>query len=399
MSAAGNELAGASPSTAGGQRSAAVGATVSVRPLAGRGDVSRFVALPRRIYEGDPNWVPPLDRDVKALMNRARHPFHRHADVEFFLAWRDNQPVGRVAAVVNHAYNDFHQEKAGHFGLFECIDDDAVAGALLGAAEAWLRQRGVDRIMGPFNLSTNDEICSPGVLIDGFDTPPMVMMGHTPRWYAGLMERAGYGKSMDLLAYWIPGLEKAERLKRGLKRVQDQVGVTIRPVNMKKFDAEIEAIQSVYNKAWERNWGFVPMTDEEVRHMAKNIRPVVNPKLCAIAEVNGEPVGFALAVPDYNQALRHVGGRLFPFGLLKLLWHRRTIDAARVITLGVKRDYRQKGLDAAMVAHLCIEGPRAGYPKGECSWILETNWQMRRGIERNGGYVYKTYRVYEKPIS
>jgi GNAT superfamily N-acetyltransferase len=393
MSAAGRGLAGASAAAA-----TKSGEHLDIRPLAGRADVTRFIRLPWRIYAADPQWVAPLEMDVRALLNRAKHPFHRHADTEFFLAWRGGEPVGRIAAVMNRQYNEFHGERTGHFGLFECIDDEDVARALLAAAEDWLRAHGADRMAGPFNLSTNDELFSPGVLIDGFDSAPMIMMAHTPPYYAALLEAAGFAKSMDLLAYWIPGTEKAERLKRGMARVQELANVTIRPIEMKRFDAELDAIQAVYNSAWERNWGFTPLTDAEVRHMATHLKPVVNPRLCVMAEVDGQPVGFCLAIPDYNQALRPVRGRLFPFGLFKLLWHRRRIDAARVVTLGVKPGFRQKGLDAAMIVHLCVEGPKAGYPKGECSWILETNLQMRRGIERNGGSVYRTYRVFEKPI-
>jgi hypothetical protein len=396
MSAVGRGLAGASRSGAEAARPALD--PLQVRRLGGRGDVRRFIRLPWRIYGDDPKWVAPLEMDVRALLDREKHPFHRHADVEFFLAWRGGEPVGRIAAVMNRQYNEFHGERTGHFGLFECIDDAAAARALLDTTEGWLRARGADRVVGPFNLSTNDELFSPGVLIDGFDTAPMVMMAHTPPYYAALLHGAGYVKSMDLMAYWLAGLEKAERLKRGMARVQALANITIRPVEMKRFDAEIEAIQAVYNTAWERNWGFTPMTDAEIRHMARHLKPVVNPRLCVIAEVDGRPVGFCLAVPDYNQALRHVKGRLFPFGILKLLWHRRRIDAARVVTLGVMPGFRQKGLDAAMTVHLCIEGPKAGYPKGECSWILETNWHMRRGMERIGGQVYRTYRVFEKNL-
>jgi hypothetical protein len=388
---------------AAGARNAGHGAArsagVRVTTVAGRRDVQRFIRLPWRIYRDDPVWVPPLIRDVRFLLDRDRHPFHRHAEVEYFLAWRGNDCVGRVAAIVNHTHVRFHEENAGFFGLFESIDDPAVAGALLDAAAQWVAQRGMTTLRGPMNFSTNDELCSPGVLIDGFDTPPAIMMAHTPPYYATLLEGAGFAKAKDLIAYIVEGEEPPERLVRGLARVNRAHGITVRTLDMRNFDAEVRRIQEIYNSAWERNWAFVPMSEEEIDHLAASLKPVVNPRLCIIAETaDGLPVGFALALPDYNQALRHVNGRLFPFGLFKLLWYRRRIDTARIITLGLRREFRHKGLDASLIVHLFREGPPIGFPRGECSWILEDNWEMRRGIERIGGYAYKTYRVFEKSL-
>lgn len=381
-----------------GDASARAAAPVVVRTVATRGDRDAFIRLPWRIYRDDPVWVPPLIQDVRLLMNRGKHPFHWHADVEFFTAWRGGDLLGRIAAIVNRRYVEFQEDPLGFFGLFECTDDADVAQALLTAAERYVASRGMRAVQGPFNLSTNDELYSPGVLVDGFDTPPVVMMAHTPRYYAPLFERAGYAGAKDLLAYWLVGPEPPERLVRGTERILKRSGAVIRALDLRQFDAEVARVQEVYNSAWERNWGFVPMSEAEIQHMAKQLRPVVNPNLCALAEVNGEPVGFALALPDYNQALRKLNGRLFPFGIVKLLWHRRKINAARVLTLGLKKPFRHQGLDAALILHLYREGVRAGYPKGECSWILEDNWEMRRGLERIGGQVYKTYRVYEKRL-
>ena len=386
-----------------GPRSVAVpgrsGGRVEVRQVAGRRERDAFLRLPWRIYGDDPAWVPPLLHDVRTLLDPDRHPFHEHAEVACFLAWRGDRPVGRIAAILNRAHIEFHEEQAGFFGLWETIDDAGVAGALLETAEQWLSERGMRTIRGPFNLSTNDELYSGGVLIDGFGFPPIVMMAHSPPYYPSLLEGAGYSKSMDLLSYWLAGEQPPERLTRGADRILRREGIVIRPIDMRRFDAEVAVVQDIYNSAWERNWGFLPMTGAEIQHMAKQLRPVINPRLCAIAEADGEPVGFALGLPDYNQAIRHVNGRLLPFGLLKLLWYRRRIDAARVLTLGVKRGYRNKGLDALLILHIWREGVRAGYAKGECSWILEDNWDMRRGLERIGASVYKTYRVYEKQLS
>lgn len=372
------------------------GALLRVDAVEGRRDLRRFLRLPWSIYAGDPHWVPPLLVEQRKLLDRERHPFHEHADVEYFLARRGDRVVGRIAAIVNHRHIDFHEEKVGFFGFFECEDDPASARALLGAAEDWLRQRGMRAARGPMNFSTNEEC---GLLVDGFDTPPMIMMTHNPPYYRRLLESAGYGKAKDLLAYYLVDDGVPARLVRGVERVQKRAGAVIRPLRMKRLEQEIEIIRDIYNSAWERNWGFVPMTDAEFDEMARQLKQIVNPEICLIAEVDGAPVGFALALPDFNQAVRHADGRLLPLGLFKVLWHARRIDAARVITLGVKPSHRRLGLDAMMMLRIWQKGTASGYHRGECSWILEDNWDMRRIMERLGGVVYKTYRIVEKPIS
>lgn len=369
---------------------------VRVDAVRGRRDLKRFLTLPWRIYTDDPEWVPPLLADRKALLDRRTHPFHDHAEAEYFLARRGDDVLGRIAAVVNHRHNEFHGDRTGFFGFFESVDDPAVAGALLSTAQAWVADHGMDRIRGPMNLSTNEEC---GLLVSGFDRSPAVMMTHNPPYYARLLEAAGYAKAKDLLAYWLEGPEPPQRLVRGVERLQRSEEVEIRSLDKRRFRDEVGRIQQVYNSAWNRNWGFVPMTDAEFENLAAELRPVVEPTLCLIAEVRGEPVGFALALPDFNQALRHIDGRLFPFGLLKLLWYRRKIDTARIITLGLKPDYRRMGLDAALYLRLYRNGVAAGFTRAECSWILEDNWEMRRALERLGAEVHKTYRIYEKRLA
>lgn len=372
---------------------------VSIRAVAGGAELDKFIQLPWRIYRDDPQWVPPLVADVRAALD-PKHPFHAHAEHQLLLAWRDGQVIGRIAAIVNRAHNEFYEDSLGFFGLFECIDDTAVADALLREAEAWLRARGMTAVMGPVNLSTNEELSSPGVLVDGFDSPPVVMMGHTPSYYARLLETCGYAKAKDLLCYWAEGQDMpTDRLMQRLKRYSDAAQLTVRSVDMKKFDAEVAIVQEIYNNAWEKNWGFIPMTPAEIGYMAKHLKPVIVPELCALAYIEGEPVAFALALPDYNQVLRRLNGRLLPFGVFKFLWYRRKINAVRVITLGVKPEHRQKGIDAMLIAHIFREAKQLNMARGECSWILEDNWAMRRGIERIGGSVYKTYRVYEKQFT
>src|SRR5690606_5052883 len=296
-------------------------AAVTVRPVADRADLNRFIRFPWRIYANDPVWVPPLLSDLKTVLDRRRHPFHQHADVEYFLARRGDEVVGRIAAIVNHRHNEFHEERTGFFGFFECIDDADVAGALLETAEAWLRERGMERVYGPESFSTNEE-SGLGLLVDGFDKPPVIMMAHTPPYYPKLVEGAGYVKAKDLLAYWLDDQRPPERLVRGVERLRQAERVKLRTLNLKDFAGEVARIKDIYNSAWERNWGFVPMTDAEFDHLARQLRPVVNPRLCAIAEVDGEPVGFALALPELNHALKHVDGRLLPLGPSKVPCHR-----------------------------------------------------------------------------
>ncbi|MFW5946916.1 MAG: N-acetyltransferase [Gemmatimonadota bacterium] len=372
-------------------------ATVVV-PVRDRAARDRFIRFPWRVYADDPAWVPPLIADVRKLM-APDHPFQQHADTEFFLAIRDDEVVGRVAAAVNHEYNAFHETRTGFVGLFEAVDDPAVADRLLTTAADWLRDRGMAEAIGPFNLSTNDELCSPGVLLDSHDTPPALLMAHTPPYYRRLFEDAGWSKTRDLLSYRLEADAPPDRLVSGVKRMTSRIaGLTVRQIELKRLDREIELVKEVYNAAWERNWGFAPLTDAEIQHLADELKPIIDERFALLAEVDGEPVGFALGLPDYNQALRHVNGRLFPFGIFKLLWHRRKIDQLRVFTLGLKPEYRRKGIDALFYLKIFENGIGAGIHRAEAGWILEDNWGMRRGLERMGAYVFKTYRVYGREL-
>lgn len=366
---------------------------LQVTPVQTRRDMREFIALPWRLYRGNPAWVPPLLLDLKKLLDPRKHPFHRHAEVGYFLARRGPHLVGRIAAVVNHQYVGFHEDRTGFFGFFESLDDQETATALLTTAERWVTARGMQRIHGPMNFSTNEEC---GLLIDDFLSPPVIMMPYNLPYYAPLIESAGYLKAKDLMAYLIDDTTPPERLVRGVASLQERYDITIRPISLAHFQRDVAQLLEVYNSAWERNWGFVPMTEDETADLARQLRRIGDPRLCLLAESKGEPVGFALALPDYNQALRHINGRLLPFGFLKLLWHRRHIDTARVLALGLKPEFRRLGLDAMLYLHLWRIAPAIGFPRVECSWILEDNRLMRRGLERAGARPYKTYRVYEK---
>jgi GNAT superfamily N-acetyltransferase len=370
-----------------------------VREVPRGGSLTPFLDVAWKVNAADPMWVPPLRMAVGDALNRDKHPFHLHADVAYFIAERGGEAVGRIAAIVNHRHNEFHEDRVGFFGMFECVDDADAARLLVDTAAEWVRARGMDTLRGPMNLSTNEEVSSPGVLVEGFDTPPSITMSHNPPYYARLLEGCGLAGSKDLLAYWMASPEAPERLVRVVERTSKRDGVTLRPLRMKKLDDEVRIIQEVYNSAWSRNWGFVPMTAEEFAYLAKDLKSVVDPELCLIAEVKGEPVGFSIALPDLNHALKHLpDGRLFPFGLFKLLWHRRKIRSLRLITLGLKPEYHTSGMGAAMYLRTFQVGARKGFRTAEASWILDDNYLMRQALEKLDFVVYKRYRIFDRAL-
>lgn len=379
---------------------AASSTALRVREVPRGESLTPFIDLAWKINSRDPQWVAPLRMTVEGALDRNKHPFHKHAEVAYFVAERGRETVGRIAAIVNHRHNEFHEDRVGFFGLFEAVDDVEVARGLVDAAAAWLRARGMETMRGPMNLSTNEEVSSPGVLVDGFSTPPTVTMSHNPPYYGALMEAAGLGKSKDLLAYWMASNDAPERLVRGVERMTQREGITLRSLRMKELDEEVRIIQEIYNSAWARNWGFVPMTDEEFQYIAKDLKAVVDPDLCIIAERDGEPVGFSLSLPDLNQTLRHIpSGKLFPFGVFKFLWYKRKIDSVRVMTLGLKPELQKSsGIGAAMYLRTFLVGAKKGYRTGEASWILEDNALMNQALQKIGFVVYKTYRVYDQGL-
>jgi GNAT superfamily N-acetyltransferase len=355
--------------------------------------LKQFVELPYRLYRDYPHWVPPLRIAVKELLDRAKHPFYADAEAEFFIAQKDGQVVGRVAAILDKAHNRFHEEKAGFFGFFECINDPAVADALLQRARRWVFDRGAKFLRGPVNPSTNYEC---GILVEGFDSDPMVMMTYNPDYYPALLERVGLRKSKDLWA-WLSNANFIDMKK--IDRVADKVirskGVTVRPIDMKNFDADVEKVWDIYNSAWERNWGFIPMSKEEFKLQGKEMKQILKPELVLIGEVEGRAVGFALALPDINQALKPAQGKLLPTGLIKILYYQRLVKSVRVLALGVVEEYRASGLAAGFYATLVRNARKLGYGDCEMSWILEDNVLMNRSLEVMGAKRYKTYRIYE----
>lgn len=367
--------------------------SITVEPVRSGRDLHAFVTLPWRLYRDDPQWIPPLIGDVKALFNPAKNPFFEHGDIRPMLARRDGRVVGRIAAIRNRNHESFHNEALGFFGFFECEDDVEVARALFDAVRAYHREQGLPRFIGPMNPSTNEEC---GLLVEGFDTPPVVMMTHALPYYGPLVEACGLVKAKDLFAYFMENTGVPERLERGGAVAQERnPGVVVRRLDKKRFKEDVEKFRAVYNSAWEKNWAFVPMTDAEIDHMAKQLKPVIDPGLILIAELDGKPVGFALGLPDLNQAVKHANGRLFPFGLLKILWYARHISRARVLVLGLLQEYRHTGIDVIMYRDYFRHGVKKGYTWGEFSWLLEDNLAIRKPLEHFGGRPYKTYRIYE----
>jgi len=372
---------------------------IEVGAVSGKGELTEFVKLPWSIYGNDPHWVPPLQIAVKELLDRKKHPFYVNADAELFLARRDGRAVGRIAAIIDRNHNKFHEENAGFFGFFESVDDAEVAKALLNTARRWVAERGAEFLRGPVNPSTNYEC---GTLIEGFDSSPVVMMTYNPRYYPQLIEQAGFEKVKDLYAFvnTADGVD-LEKIGRVADRAMKRHGVTVRPVNMKDFDGEVSRIWDVYNAAWSRNWGFVPMTKEEFFLMGKEMKQVLNPEKVLIGEATGgRMMGFALALPDVNVALKPANGRLFPTGLLKILYYQRKIRAVRVVALGVVEEFRASGVAAGFYAALVRNARRLGYDKEcEMSWILEDNVLMTRSLQLMGATRTKAYRLYQSSIS
>jgi len=370
---------------------------VEVVHVKGRRDLKRFIRLPWDIYRSDPHWVPPLISEMKALLDKSKHPFFNHSTADFFLARRDGRCVGRIAAILNRNHNRFHNENTAFFGFFESINDDSVSTVLLDHVSEWARSREMEQLRGPMSYSTNE---TAGLLVEGFDCPPSVMMAHNPFYYPGLIEAAGFDKAMDLYA-WDRETDFAlnPKIIRVAEKSLDRSEVRVRTIDMKHFDKEAEIIRNIYNDAWSDNWGFVPMTDAEFRHMAKSLKVIVDPRVVLIAEKNGEPVAFALSLPDINQVLKKINGRLFPLGLPLLLYHSRRLRRVRTLALGiVKRAQNWSGLGAALYFESFRRGIEAGYRSCEFSWTLERNDLINRSMELFEARIYKRYRVYQKKL-
>ncbi len=375
---------------------------VDIRPARSRRDLKRFVKVPFRIHRDNPQWVPPLIFERMVVLTRKKNPWFEHGEAEYLIAERDGEPVGRISAQIDEHWDSYRGGSDAMFGFFETVDDPAVAAALLDAATGWARDRGRTRILGPMDFTTNDEI---GILIEGYELRPMILENWHPPYYKSQLEAHGFGKAMDLLMWELElgSLKQGESFDPSIhaaaeKALSDE-GVTIRNIDKGNLAREMQLFTPVYNDAWADNWGFVPPTDAEIEFHAKILKQVLDEDWAYIAEKDGEAIGAALTLPDVNQVLVGMGGRLLPFGWLRFLLGRRKIDRLRVFALGVKHAYHHTGVAAGLyLKHLETAHKPGAIQGGEMGWILETNEPMNRAMEGMGGKVVKRYRVYEKGI-
>jgi hypothetical protein len=359
----------------------------------------QFIEYPYELYKDCPQFVPPLRMERKEFFDLDKNPFYKTAKTKLFLAMRDGKVVGRVATCINYTHNDFHHEKTGFFGFFDTPDDNEIASKLLKVAMITLKREGMDKMRGPMNFSTNHEI---GFLVEGFELPPTVMMPYNFAYQPRLAEKFGLKKVMDLLGFIITEDDPiSERIVTVEQKLRERSKIKLRSANFKDFDNEVGRMLQVYNQAWAHNWGFVPMDEAEFRYQCKNLRQIADENMIFIAEYEGTPVAFSVALPDINQALIHLQGSLFPFGLLKLLWHtkvRNKVHGVRMITMGVIPQFQKRGIDMMFFVRTHNDGLKLGYKWAELSWILETNELMCRSAEQMGAKPYKRYRIMEMPL-
>ncbi len=366
------------------------------------GDLRDFVELPYRLYRGDPHWAPPLRSDVRWMLDEGKNPFWKHARKRLFLARRDGRVVGRIASIADDEHNRVHGDRTAFFGFFECESDPESARALFAAAEGAAKEilPGCDRLRGPVNPSLNEEV---GALVPAESDPgiPFLMMTYNPAHYLDLFASAGFVKEKDLVAILAPvndhALGRLGRIAEGVRR-REKGGLAVRPIRMDRFAEDLAIVKEIYNRAWEKNWGFVPMTSAEIDAMAKKLKPLLYPPWVLFVELNGTPVAFHLAIPDYNLVLNKLGGSLFPFGWLKFLLLKGKIDRCRTMALGVLPEYRKRGFDAVLYYEAMKEGVRIGTKWAEFSWMLEDNLDILRPLEVFGGSVYRRYRIVARTV-
>ena len=357
-------------------------------------DLKAFIELPYSIYgKTFRNWVPPLDIEIKERLNKKKYPFFEYSDSAFFIYKERDTVLGRITASVNHRFNEYFNEKTGFFGFFESVHRQYVADSLFARAADWLKANGMNRMMGPFNLSTNEE---GGLLIKGFDRPPMIMMTYNPEYYVDLYEGFGLKKIKELWAWYVDKyrLNLSQKMLKLVSQIEKRSGIVFRTLNMKKLDDDVLKIKDIYNEAWRKNWGFVPYTDAEIEQLAKSLRMIVDPSLVIIAEVNDEPAGFIIGLRDINELIIDFNGRLFSFGILRLFFGMKKIKHMRVVTLGVKEKFRRKGIDAVLYCKLIKNALDKGMLGSEMSWILDDNHSMNNILKKLNAVKYKRYGIY-----
>ncbi len=357
-------------------------------------ELNKFISFPFKLYKNDPYYVSPLISDLKKQFSE-KNPFFLHSKVRYFIAKKEGNTVGRIVSIINHRHIEFHNENAGFFGFFESINDQKVANALLSTVSLELKENDMEIMRGPMNFSTNEEC---GFLFEGYDSPPMLMMPYNPQYYHTLMENYGMQKAKDLFAYILNTPDELPKKIHRVAEIASKFGITVRQIDKKNFERDMRIFKEVYNSAWAKNWGFIPITDEELVFLGNNLKPVVVPDMTIIAEKDTEPVGFLGLLPDYNFVLKHMKGKLNPLTIIKALYYSKKIKDLRMLLLGTKPDYRNKGVDALLFREAFKGVKRGGYKRVDFSWILEDNIPVQRLVEMIGGRLYKKYRIYEKKI-
>jgi hypothetical protein len=370
---------------------------ITVKKVSTKSKLNQFIKFPWKIYKEDKHWVPPLLMEQKTLLNKQKNPFFKAAEADYFLAYRNSEIVGRIAAVKNDLHLKYHNDESGQFGFFECINDQQVANALFDTAKSWMKEKGIKFMKGPANPSSNDIY---GMLIEGFDDSPRLLMPYNPEYYIKLCENYGMKKGKDMYAWKIVNekLMASEKLKRGQELVRKRYNLEISQLDMKNFQKDLEKFKYVYNKAWAPNWGFVPMTEEQIDAMAKDMKPLAEPSLVLFGEIEGKLVGAALVMLDYNFIFKQMNGRLLPFNFIKLFTQKKKIKWARILTLGIIPEFQKRGLDAVFYWEIVNRAANIGIRLGEASWVLEDNDMMNRGLELMNGERYKRYRIWEAEV-
>ena len=370
--------------------------SVEVKQVKTKKDLKNFIDFPWFVYKNDPNWVPPLKTEVANMINKDKYAFWEHADRELFLAYKDGKIVGRIAAIVDENHNKFHNDNIGFFGFFESQNDSEVSNALFDAAKDWLKQQGRDTMRGPMNPSMNDE-CA--LLIEGFDSPPAIMMTYNPKYYVDLVNQYGFTKAKGLVAFYKDSSKGIpDRVKRLMEHVRQKTGVEVRSLDMKNFYRDVEIIKDVYNKSWEKNWGFVPMTNKEMDALAEALKPIAEPELVKFAFVKGKAVGVSIVLPNLNELLIKFNGKMNLINIIRFLTGRKKIKGTRAIVFGFVEGYRQTGLPLVLYYETEVSGLKLGYEWVELSWNLEDNDLINKFDTMLGGHIYKRYNIYDYKI-
>lgn len=368
---------------------------IEVLPIQLPGDVMKFIKPWWKINEGEEGWVPPLIMDRKKFFNPKTNPYFKTADVQCFIAKKDGETVGTIAATFDHGQQEV-EKGVGFVGFFEFIDDENVARPLFDAACGFLKGKGCTEVRGPFNFNSNHDF---GLLIDGFDTPACLLNPHARPYYGAMYEKLGMTKKIDWYAYWMDAGPMPEQVLKVSERfMKRNPNVKLRKLDMNKFDSELRILIDIYNDAWQDNWGHIHISDEEFMAAASDLKQVINPDLCWIAELDGKPVALTVTIPDYNQVFKKMNGSLFPFGWYYFLRSKAYITQLRVFILGVKREYQKMPLGAPLYIKTWEEGLKMGIKGAEASLIVEDNFRMRGALEKLGARIYKTYRIYTKPL-